>query len=335
MERQYSIHTGQKNSFSMVDYFIFGGTLLVSSVIGIYYAIKDRKKKSIKDFLLAGGEMHVVPVALSLLASFMSAITLLGTPAEIYNYTTMYLWIALGYVLTMASAAHIYIPIFYNLKLTSCYEYLELRFSKCVRMIGTLVFITQMTIYLGIVLYGPSMAINAVTGLSLWGAICTVGIVCIFYTTLGGMKAVLWTDAFQVVMMGMGLLAVMIQGSIEIGGLSKAWEIAAQNQRVVYDDFSVSPATRHSFWSLVIGGAFLWTSVYGTNQAQVQRTLACPTVRHAQMAIWLNAPGLMIILVLSSLIGIVMYAFYATCDPIKFGLVFASDQVLSKYPWVF
>ncbi|ESP04002.1 hypothetical protein LOTGIDRAFT_156605 [Lottia gigantea] len=328
-ERKYSFETGEKNSFSIVDYVIFAATLLISAAIGIYYAVKDRKKQNVKEFLLAGGKMPIPPVALSLLATFMSAITLLGTPAEMYNYTTVYLYIGFGYIITMALTAHIYIPIFYNLKVTSCFEYFELRFSKAVRTICTIIYIIQMTIYMGIVLYGPSLAINAVTGLSLWGAIFAVGIVCIFYTTMGGMKAVLWTDTFQIIMMGIGLLAALIQGSIEIGGFGRAWEIAEQNERVVFDDFD--PRTRHTFWSLVIGGGILWTSIYGTNQAQIQRTMACSSLRDAQIALWINAPGLIIILLLCSMIGIVMYAFYSTCDPLKFGLVSASDQLFPLF----
>lgn len=112
-----------------------------------------------------------------------------------------------------------------------------------------------------------------------------------------------------------------------MGGFSRAWDIAYQNQRVYFDDFSSDPSVRHSVWSLAIGGAFLWVSVYGTNQAQVQRSLTCVSLKQAKIALWLNFPGLCIILMLACLVGIVMYAFYSTCDPIKFGLIVASDQV--------
>ena len=73
--------------------------------------------------------MHSIPVAMSLLATFMSAITLLGTPAEMYNFTTVYLWIGLGYVISIGLSAHLYLPVFYNLKLTSAYEVMSLFLS--------------------------------------------------------------------------------------------------------------------------------------------------------------------------------------------------------------
>ena len=119
---RFSFQTGQKNTFSIVDYVIFSATLVVSTCIGFFFAVKDRNKGSTKLFLLAGGNMNFIPVSLSLLASFMSAITLLGTPAEMYNFGTIYWWIGLSYAGAVGMAAHIYVPVFYNLGLTSCYE---------------------------------------------------------------------------------------------------------------------------------------------------------------------------------------------------------------------
>jgi len=118
----YSFETRQIPEFTTLDYVLFGLMLAFSAAIGIFYAIKDRNKQNTKEFLLAGGNMNPIPVSLSILASFMSAITLLGTPAEMYNYTTMYWYIGLGYLLVVATAAHWFIPIFYRLRCTSAYE---------------------------------------------------------------------------------------------------------------------------------------------------------------------------------------------------------------------
>lgn len=119
---EVSIITGKINQFGILDYVIFAAVLIISGVIGFYHAWKDRNNQNLKQFLLAGGNMHPIPVALSLVASFMSAITLLGVPVEMYQYSTMYMWIGVGYFLVMAGAAHIYTPIFYMLKVTSVYE---------------------------------------------------------------------------------------------------------------------------------------------------------------------------------------------------------------------
>ncbi|XP_076445209.1 sodium-coupled monocarboxylate transporter 1-like [Babylonia areolata] len=331
MVEDVSIVTGKTKTFSVLDYVIFAAILVVSASIGFYHAWKDRRKQTLKEFLLAGGNMQVAPVMLSLLASFMSAITLLGTPVEMYLYSTIYFYIGIGYLLVMAGAAHIYIPIFYRLRITSVYEYLERRFGKMVRTAGSITFVVQMMLYMAIVLYAPSLALNAVTGFTLWGAVVSVGTVCTIYTALGGMKAVLWTDCFQVCMMMAGLLAVIIRGSMRVGGFAAAWEAMEEGNRVIFDDFHFEPNVRHSFWSLVIGGYFTWVAIYGVNQAMVQRACTCPTLKRAQIALWLNAPGLWIILYLGCMIGVVVFAFYKDCDPIKASLISSKDQLLPLF----
>lgn len=124
MVRNYQYIFEQKDdvTFNAVDYVVFGATLLISASIGLYYAIKDRKKTDEKEFLLAGRSMQTFPVALSLLSSFISAITLLGTPAEVYSNNTMYWWISIGFIISAAATAHIFVPVFYRLEITSVFQ---------------------------------------------------------------------------------------------------------------------------------------------------------------------------------------------------------------------
>ena len=121
----YSYETGIKKTFHAADYGVFGCTLALSAGIGLFYAIKDRKKNTTDDYLLAGRGMHPFPVAMSLLSSFISAITILGTPAEVYVYSTMYWWISVAFIITALGAGHIFIPVFYNLGITSVFEVSE------------------------------------------------------------------------------------------------------------------------------------------------------------------------------------------------------------------
>ncbi len=103
----YSFETGEKKTFHTADYVVFGATLAVSAAIGVFYAIKDRKRNTTEEYLLAGRSMHFVPVGMSLLSSFISAITILGTPAEVYVYSTMYWWISIAFIIT-PSGRHTY-----------------------------------------------------------------------------------------------------------------------------------------------------------------------------------------------------------------------------------
>lgn len=118
----YNFETGKSVYFHTYDYVVFGITLGLSASIGLFYAIKDRKKKSENEFLLAGRNMSVFPVALSLMSSFISAVTLLGTPAEMYRYNTMYWFIVFGFLISVILSNTIYIPVFYNLGITSVFE---------------------------------------------------------------------------------------------------------------------------------------------------------------------------------------------------------------------
>lgn len=329
MESKPYPHTsGHLPPLSTLDYVLFSITLAVSAIIGVFYGLQDRNKKGASHFLRAGGKMSMFPVSMSLLASFMSAVTLLGTPAEIYNVNTTYMWMVISYFVAIFCAAHIYIPIFYRLRITSIYEYLELRFSKGLRLLGSVIYCVLMLMNMAIVLYGPALALHAVTGFTLWGSVLSVGMIASFYTSLGGMKAVLWADTFQSSLMISGLIMVLVMGSRQVGGIQNAIAVADTNHRLYYSDFTFDPHVRHSIWTFMIGGGLLWAGIYGTNQAQAQKAFSLPTLRKAQIAIWLNFPGLIFFLFLCGFLGIIMYAFYSSCDPKSFSLISASDQLL-------
>jgi len=118
----------QENRFSTVDYVVFAVVLAIASVIGLYYGCTGNRQSSTSEFLMAGRSMSVLPVALSLLASFMSAITLLGTPAEIVLYGTQYWMIWISYCFVVPLSAYVFIPVFYRLELTSVFE--VIRFAR-------------------------------------------------------------------------------------------------------------------------------------------------------------------------------------------------------------
>jgi sodium-coupled monocarboxylate transporter 8/12 len=315
------------------DYVVFAAVLAISAGIGVWFGCTGGKQKTTREFLMADRQMNVVPVALSMLASFMSAITLLGTPSEIYVYGTEYWIIWIGYALLIPLAAHVFVPIFFRLKLTSVFEYMEMRFSPGMRLSLTIAFIVQMVLYMAIVLYAPSLALSAVTDFNVWYSVVSVGLVCTFYTTLGGMKAVMWTDVFQITLMFAGLIAILIQGSIDQGGFGNVWKILDESGRVEFFKWDPNPLMRHNAWSLTFGGAFTWLAIYGVNQAQIQRTLTVPKLRSAQMAMWINLFGLTALLTICALCGAVVYAEYKDCDPLTTTppRIAAKDQLLPLY----
>ncbi|KAI1241369.1 hypothetical protein IHE44_0009854 [Lamprotornis superbus] len=306
--------------FTAIDYTIFALLLVLSSAIGLFYALTGNRQRTVQEFLLANRDMGCLPVALSLLATFQSAVAILGVPGEIFRFGTEYWFLGCSYFLGLLIPAHIFIPVFYRLHITSTYEYLELRFNKTVRIFGTVAFIFQMVIYMGVVLYTPALALNAgmmrtggccpspherplplpVTGFDLWSAVLTIGLVCTLYTTLGehcapvvtgivcpqgGLKAVIWTDVFQTLVMLAGQVAVIVVGAWRVGGMARVWRVAEQEGKISGIDLDPNPLERHTFWSLAVGGIFMMLSLYGVNQAQVQRYLSARSEREAKLCL--------------------------------------------------
>uniref|UniRef100_A0A668AE46 Sodium-dependent multivitamin transporter n=1 Tax=Myripristis murdjan TaxID=586833 RepID=A0A668AE46_9TELE len=296
--------------FTVVDYVIFAILLAASLGIGLYYALSGGRQRTTQEFLMADRSMHCLPVSLSLIASFQSAVAIIGVPAEIYTHGTQYWFIGCAYILGLLIPAHVFIPLMYRLRLSSAYQYLELRFSKAVRICGTLTFIFQMVIYMGVCVYTPAFAVNTVTGFELWAAVLATGLVCTLYTAMGGLKAVIWTDVFQTLVMFAGQLAVIVVGVQQTGGVSEVWSKVWEGNRISGLDLNPDPTERHTFWTLGLGGVFLMLSLYGVNQAQVQRYLSARTEREAVRSCYMVFPSLQLALALSCVMGLVMFARY-------------------------
>ncbi|XP_026875011.2 sodium-coupled monocarboxylate transporter 1 [Electrophorus electricus] len=328
--------------FSVWDYVVFAAMVLGAAVIGLFQAIRGRKGSSSTEFLLGGRQMTAVPVAMSLTASFMSGITVIGTPSEAYIYGTPFWLFAFSYTIMSTISAEIFVPLFYRLGITSTYEYLEMRFNKLIRVIGTSMYIVQTALYTGMVIYAPALALNQITGLDLWGVLVATGVVCIVYCTLGGLKAVIWTDVFQMVIMLSGFMAVITQGAVLQGGFGRIWDDNYKGGRLDTFSFDPDPLRRHSFWTIVVGGSVMWTSMYAINQSQVQRYISCRTMTHAKMSLYVNMVGLWVTVSLAMFTGLTMYSIYKDCDPLTNKDVGASDQllpylvmdILAEYPGV-
>ncbi|NXR14498.1 SC5A8 protein, partial [Semnornis frantzii] len=167
-----------------------------------------------------------------------------------------------------------------------------------------------------------------VTGFDLWGAVAATGVVCTFYCTLGGLKAVVWTDVFQVGIMVAGFSAVIIRAVVVQEGIGHIVNDSYYGGRLNFWDFNPNPLQRHTFWTIIIGGTFTWTGIYGVNQSQVQRYIACKNRFHAKMSLYINLVGLWAILVCATLCGLTLYSIYKDCDPWTAGQVSALDQLM-------
>ncbi|XP_063953967.1 sodium-dependent multivitamin transporter-like [Lytechinus pictus] len=274
--------SGDTEPFTAIDYVVFISMLVASIITGLYHAFAGGGQKTTSSYLLADRSMSAFPIALSTAVSFLSAITLLGIPSEIYTYGVQYWWTSFSFIIKMSITAVIFIPVYYGLGLISAYEYLHLRFGVIVRIAGTVLFILQTEFYMAIVIYAPALAIQAVTDLPIYATILLSGAVCVIYTALGGIKGVIWADVIQFVVLLVSFVIVVVLGSIRTGGFDYVWEYNKQNGHLNFWWFSLDPTVRITFWGSTIGAGFSGLTQYAVSQIAIQRFLTAKSIKHAR-----------------------------------------------------
>nr|XP_011412119.2 sodium-dependent multivitamin transporter-like isoform X1 [Crassostrea gigas] len=317
-------------NFGVADYIVFVLTIIVSLAIGIYYALSGGRQKTTSEFLVGNRKMSFLPVAISLVVSFESSIMMLGTPAEIYQNGIQWFWADIGFFCANVFSVHFMVPLLHSLRITSANEYLELRFkSHALRLLATSIGMLDYVMYMGIVLFGPALALEAVTGFPMPYSILIVAVASVIYTSIGGLKAVIWTDVFQFTVMFTGIFAVIIKGTIHVGGISKTWNIANENGRLNWFNFEFDPRTRHTFWNL-FGSSLIRGLLFSFNQSSVQRISSTPTVSAAKKVMYLSAPGFVITIFMGVVEGIIAYSYYHTirCDPLESKGIRNSNQII-------
>ncbi|XP_049834467.1 sodium-coupled monocarboxylate transporter 1-like [Schistocerca gregaria] len=310
-----------------VDYAVFAFMLGVSAAIGVYYGF-CAPASSADEYLMGGRSMKTFPIAMSLIASFVSGVTLLGMATEAYLYGIQFSYVCLGLIISSIVNALAFLPVFYDLHITSTYEYLDMRFGKSVRILGSFFFIINMVTWIPIVIYLPAIALNQVTGVDLRIISPVVCIVCIFYTCLGGIRAVVWTDVVQSLVMFGSVLVVVIKGTVDVGGLAVVWSRNVETGRIEPPLLDVDPRVRMALPSLLLGGLMQYLYNAGVNQIMVQRYLALPTLTKANIAVWIFTAGAASLILLSTYSGLLIFARYFDCDPLTTKVARAKDQLL-------
>lgn len=220
-------------TFTAYDYAVVIGMLVISIGIGVFYGFFDKNSTgSAADFML-GTEMSIFPVTLSLTTSFITAIELLGNPAEIFFNGGQFALIVISMLMVIPLALYVFFPIYDKMKLTSCYEYLGMRFGKEMRVFGASLYIIQMCFYTSVSVLAPAIALSKATGLNTRLAIVLIYLVCIFYSSQGGLKAVVIADTFQACVLFVSLIMILAVGTyLQEGGISAIFEIANENDRL-------------------------------------------------------------------------------------------------------
>lgn len=165
--------------------------------------------------------------------SHISAVTILGVPAEMYGYGIQYWATAISGLIVAIVTAHFFMPVFYDLQIVSTFTYLEKRFGQRVCSLASGIFTIAIVVHLPLLVYAPAIAFSQVTGVNLHLITPITCVVCVFYTTFGGLRAVVWTDTIQFGSMMLGIAAVIYLGTSQLGGISEVFKIAERGERMI------------------------------------------------------------------------------------------------------
>lgn len=319
---EVDISTGY--TFGVTDYTVFGLLILVSVGIGIFFACYGKGQRTTLNYFLGDRNLRVLPVALSYVVTFQSSLLVLGAPVEVYAYGLQYCLVCIGVTIAYLLAPVIVVPIFHPLKITSVNEYFQQRYnSNIVRFLAVVLGIIYYTFYMGIVIYGTSLALEATANLPFWASAVIFTSAAILYTSIGGIKAVIWTDVFQTVVMLAGIVAVLVKTS---SGLN-VFELG--KSRLNFFRFNPDPTKRHTFWTLTVGAIpqFLYLTF---SQSGIQRINSTPTIRTANQLFFIATPIYCVIWILAMVQGVTIYAYFTDkgCDPLASGQVQNLNQIL-------
>ncbi|GAB0090909.1 hypothetical protein DMENIID0001_056870 [Sergentomyia squamirostris] len=314
--------------FSLLDYSFFVLVFFVSAGIGLYYAIQSRRVNTVDQYLLGGRKMGLLPVCCSLVATSVSGFAVIGLPAEAYAYGT-YTWIYIIQTLIMAALMHsVFLEVFFELKLTSCFKYFEMRFNRKVRLLASGIFLFCGLLYLPVTVYTPALTFQRVTGVNVYVIVIVLSVLCASYTAIGGFKAVVWTDVVQLLLMISSLIIVLVVGTQSVG-FDKVVQAAKRGERIVfmYDNLN----SRTSAFGMIFSNTLIIIYQSGFNQANLQRYLSLSDIINMKISVWFLAVTFSLIVCLVTFLGPVMYANYETCDPLRAGLIKKMDQILPHF----
>jgi SSS family transporter len=315
--------------FSGLDLGIFAVYLAASVAVGLLFT---RKQRTIADYFLAGRSMRSLVVAVSVLAALFSGITYLGSAGEVYVHDFSFVLVALSFFIATPVTTMVFLPYFYRRPLYTAYQYLEERFSLGVRTLGAVLFVTRVVLWLALATYAPALALQQATGLPLWFSILVTGLLTTLYTTLGGMMAVIWTDALQFVVLFGGQLLILVTAMRRVpGGLAGILALGQAGGKLTVS-LSLDPLVRVTLWGLFLGQAFHNLVQLATDQVSVQRYLTSTSLRTAQRSLWLKLALTVPTLALFYFSGVVLFAFYRVHgDPLASGAISGPDQILPYF----
>ncbi|WP_291981857.1 sodium:solute symporter [Luteitalea sp.] len=277
-----------------------------------------RGSKEIEGYFLGNRSNPWWAVGLSVMATQLSAITMVGTTGQGYTDGLRFVQFYFGLPLAMVILAVTAVPFFHRARVYTAYEYLERRFDVKTRTLTSALFLLSRGLSCGTIISAPAVILSIIMGWNLTLTVLLIGIPTAIYTMLGGVQAVTWTDVKQMYVIVFGLVAVAIALVVGLPGdvsMGDALRVAGATGRMQAFDFRFTLNETYTFWSGLIGGLFLMLSYFGCDQSQVQRYLTARSEQEATSSLYMSAYWKIPLQVLVLMIGILVFVFYLFTQP--------------------
>lgn len=313
-------------------------TILVVYLIGtvLFGAYFSKSQKSVRDFFVGGGRLPWWAITGSIVATETSTVTFISVPGFAYGADFTFMQLVIGYMIGRVVVVLLFVPSYFRGQLLTVYQLLGERFGSGVRRLASALFLVTRSLADGFRLFATGLVLAALLlampGMKEWAeswfpaldptwtilllSVLVMGIATIIYTFLGGMEAVIWTDVIQ---LGIYLIGALIAAWILLdripGGWSEVTQVAAAQSKFNWFDFTFALTKSYTFWSGLIGGAFLTTATHGTDQLMVQRYLCSNSAAQARVALLASGAIVFVQFLLFLLIGSMLYVYYTGHAP--------------------
>lgn len=298
-----------------VDWVVLIATLLFITIYGIAKNINNQTAES---YVVGSRDMKWWAICISIMTTQASAVTFISTPGQGFEDGMRFVQFYFGLPLAMIVLSVVFVPLYYKMRVSTAYEFLEGRFDLKTRTLTSLLFLTQRAMGAGLTIYAPAIVLSVVLGWDLKWTIVALSILTITYTTFGGYKAVAQTQQHQMVVIFLGLLftfIILLNSMPDNIGLSESLALAGQTGKMNLVDFKVDLADRYNVWSGVIGGFFLFMSYFGTDQSQVGRYLSGASIRESRLGLLFNGLLKIPMQFFILLLGVLVFVFFIFNKP--------------------
>ncbi len=295
-------------SFGFLNWTILGVYIIANLALGL---VIGKNIKNTDEFYLGQKQTPWWAIGISVIATYVSAMTFLGAPAWAYSEGISVIALHLNYPLVIMAVIIFFFPFFYNAGVASIYEYQERRFGKRARALVSTIWMLSQTMSSAAILYATSLVLSFITGVPVVWAIVIVTVIALLYTIMGGITAVIWTDVIQSVILfaGAGIIMYALLSSGDTTLSSSLTQLKGEGKLDPLNwDFDFSEET--TVWSGIIAMTLYHITVYGTNQMMVQRTLAAKNIGDAKKSYLLMGFCAFFIYLFFIVLGVLFYDFY-------------------------